>query len=379
MPMTVLGSYSITGGSTFNQSHTEGLIPDSYIDSIGHPKPYVTGGNFSLQKTDRRYPRVSGKFFRISNYTLNGWHGGPAATLPSSISITDFDTINDVLARSNPSKPAVDVPVFLVELREVPRMFLELSELPSFFKARGRVLLDKLSKGNLSYQFGWRPFVSDLMSLVDFRQGIEDRTSELQSLYEKGGLKFKTRVYEASDRTDWTFSTTVTPSPSGIDCYVRTLRTIRKWYSVSWVPIDPMTGLSWSQRNNKIRDQAFRSYYGLEVNLSAAWEALPWSWLADWFSDIGSILNASRNSAGFKPGDCYTMTNQVLRREYRYQRNPSSPAVWTGQPIFQDGFVSRETKTRVKGSSALPSVKLPILTDKQLSILGSIAWLTARR
>lgn len=323
---------------------------------------------------------MSGSFRSTTpnNYTCNGWYGGPALSFPAALSVPTTETLNTLLARSNPSKPVIDVPVFLVELRDLPGMLLELRELPSFFRDRGRYLLDLLAKGNLSYKFGWKPFLSDLGSLLDFRKGVADRMSYLSKLYAQGGIKFKSQVYENRDDSDYVYAGTTTPLSSAVHCYTADRRYTRRWYSVSWVPDeDVLANIRHGSSRDSIRDKAFRSYFGLELSLATAWEALPWSWLIDWFSDVGAFLNTRRNSAGFIPGDCYTMTTTYRRREFQYRKNPSFTGTWVGEMSFTDGWSQRTEKTRTKGSVSLPTVTLPILTNDQLSILASIVWLRA--
>lgn len=361
---TVVGSYSTYNPVTkitnnYNSSHSEGI--QGSIDSVGHPKPYVVGGNFNLVKNDVRAPRVkSGKWsfatevYTFSNYGMNG------PILPSAATTLVFDTLNDVLARSNPSKPIVDVPVFIGELRELPELFL----------IRGRKLLDLLAEGNLSYQFGWKPFISDLMGLLDFQSHLDTRAAYLSKLYQKGGMSFTTKKDKSEYETPWSYlSSNMSAWCWGEEkSYARTER----WYSVKWVPEEDVR--NHIRPLSEIRQKAFRSMLGLEVSLSSAWELLPWSWLIDWFSDAGSYLTARRNAAGFVPGQCFTMTHSY-RIRWRRPTTWSARPNWPEKPVFVTGYVSEESKVRTLGSVSPVTIRVPILSFRQWGILASIGWL----
>lgn len=360
-----------TSPAITNQSELDGQ--NGSIDSIGHPKPYTTGGNFTLDRYDKKLPRFSGTVDKVVRIKCENFCPDTAVLVPAAASVVTFDTINDILARSNPSRPIVDVPVFVAELRDLPRMLLELKDIPGWFHDTGLVLIDRLAKGNLSYQFGWKPFVKDLISFLNWQSLVDKRLSELNTLHRKGGLRFETQPQENSIETPW-----VDGGATHYDTlrkFSKDVRVTRQWYSVSWVPQE--TPRSSVKPVSATRQQAFRSALGLEISAAPLWEAMPWSWLIDWFSDFGSFLNAGRNSAGFVPGQCFTMTHTKRLRFYEFRK--SSVGSWHADFSPTPGYYQREIKKRVLGSGSAPTIRVPIISMRQWGILASLEWLKIRK
>jgi hypothetical protein len=125
---------------------------------------------------------------------------------------------------------------------------------------------------------------------------------------------------------------------------------------------------------DEIRHKAFRSAFGLEASLSTVWEALPWSWFIDWFSDLGDYCQAHRNAVGATPGQCFRMVHSESTTIYTIlSEHPSlNPNITVSGPAM----TRRTRKTRsVLSPAAFPSVSFPFLTGRQLGILGSLAVL----
>jgi len=322
--------------------------------SVGNPKPYRFGSAFSTTINDESDWFISGDTApglpfnsHYANYRYTGV-SHPGVSAPTGL------TVADLLSRSNPSKPIVDVPVALVELRE----------LPDLFRIAGRTVAQKIASGNLNYQFGWKPLLSDLAGLLGVQASVDKRVAQLSRLHEKGGGSFKADVGTVTlpgTKSLWAFP------PGGGTMYVRHTGFCRRWISVSWIPsYDPRTEIP---DLNQIRHQAFRSVLGLTVDLSTAWELLPWSWLVDWFSNLGSILAARRNLVGFVPGPCYTMTHTERHSNFELE---GSSVLSHSKP-----YLHQVVKERVTSGSSSVSVSVPFLSGRQLGILASLA--VARR
>nr|QDH88563.1 MAG: hypothetical protein H3BulkLitter171370_000001 [Leviviridae sp.] len=322
--------------------------------SFGNPRPYRSGASFNSTINDESDWFLSGDTapgFPFNTHYANYRYTGvshPGVSAPSGLSVADL------LSRSNPSQPIVDVPVALAELRE----------LPDLFRIAGRTIAQKIASGNLNYQFGWKPLLGDLGNLLGVQASIDKRVAHLSRLHENGGGSYKADVGTNTlpgTKTLWAFP------PGGGTMWVRHTGFCRRWISVSWIPsYDPRTEMP---DLNQIRQQAFRSVLGLTVDLSTAWELLPWSWLVDWFSNLGNILAARRNLVGFVPGACYTMTH--TERHSNFTLEGSSVLTHTYPYLHQ------VVKERVPTSSSSISANVPFLSGRQLGILASLA--VARR
>lgn len=252
----------------------------------------------------------------------------------------------DLLARTNPSRPVVDLPIAIFELREIPGLLRE----------EGNKIIRGMAVGNLTYQFGIKPLVSDLQGLLNFSDEVAKRQRELEKLA-KGGLK--------RTRDLWSGSSTAGPI-SGIvqsgdgptiilDYYKATQRKI--WGHVVWYPDNP------KMMKGDLRAAARKAVLGLTVDFSTAWNAIPWSWLVDWCSNVGDILIANRNTVGASHGVVQLMTQTTTTSE----AYPNLPP-----PKMTRGGWKEISKQRRSVVNVPVDVQLPVLSLRQLSILGSI-------
>jgi hypothetical protein len=106
-----------------------------------------------------------------------------------------------------------------------------------------------------------------------------------------------------------------------------------------------------------------------EANLATLWEALPWSWLIDWFSSVGSYLDANRNlvAAVGSPVQLMDETTSHFRIAGHTWYTGTDDEIELS-PI-DNVCITKSRDTRIPGVSA----HLPWLNAGQMSILGSIA------
>jgi len=91
-------------------------------------------------------------------------------------------------ARTNPSRPSVDIPVNL----------LELGDIPLLIKNAGQSLPARLGTWDLKYQFGIKPLVGDLVKLLILKKVIDGRIKEIKRLHSQKGLRRTVQVYSGS-------------------------------------------------------------------------------------------------------------------------------------------------------------------------------------
>jgi hypothetical protein len=261
-------------------------------------------------------------------------------------------TANTVLARSNPSRPVVDLPVFVAELGDLPKLV----------QVAGRTLIEKIAHGNLALQFGWKPLISDVNKMLAFTDHVAKRQAELQRLYDKGGLK--RRIKLGSDTVRSSFSNLTTESVAGSLVSKGTIsHTVERWGTVKWRPTTlPLFNTPGSY------SQSVRAVLGLDLTMSTIWEMIPFSWMADWFSDCGDFLMAHRNTVPAAHGAICLMTHD-LREETHSAQSRTAGMTWGGATLRD------ESKTRTVTFAPVISGSLPFLSMGQLSILGSLSVL----
>lgn len=298
---------------------------------------------------------VGGTGLEFSNFdptSANIWGASNHLTLTHPVSNTDAAT--QVLARTNPNKYAVNGPV----------SFLELRELPLLLKKQGDNIIEHAAGGYLTWQFGWKPLISDLKKLLDFNGLVDKKVKELEHLYQRGGLHRK--------RSFGTVHTElVTPyveqSAWGVSLpyKLKAVTSKEKWATVRWSPtvLPPRDKAS-------LRRQAIQIVYGLELSPSNVWEATPWSWLVDWFSNVGDYLSIYNGVVPVKPSVPCVMERTTTVRHYTPDNFSSGITGGNATSTYQ-------TELRSLVGAGL-TASIPFLTGRQLSILGSLAILRLR-
>lgn len=279
--------------------------------------------------------------------------GGPTSHLPLP-SRPSGGLGPAIAARINPSRPVVDLPVSLIELREIPELVHSL----------GRDLFTKVAKGNLRYEFGVVPLVSDFFKLLQFTESVQKRF-ELFKKLQKGAILRKATIWQDSAVT---FPGTLVTAQSvlGTMTYRRvTITTTGKIWGYGYVRPSDSFRKEWD--DDHIRYAARRVVFGATVDFVTLWELLPWSWLIDWYSDMGDWLLSKRNLI-----PCTIDTLRVCettRTEYKYVLENSNVGLLKGQHSCS---AYRVDKRRAVASAALPSASLPLISGRQAGILASL-------
>lgn len=255
-----------------------------------------------------------------------------------------------LLAMTNPSTPHVDMPLFMFELRE----------LPSLIRKEGKTILESVAEMNLQTQFGWAPLISDLGKMFNFQDAANKRFVELKHLRD-GGISRKRTLYEDSLASS-SIQTVHTTNQTALTVFVDAMSTLKYWGSCRWKP-----GIDVRTNDRELLDMAHKLALGHKIGWNTVWNALPWSWMADWFSNVGEYLAATRNTALCTPDNMLIMRHRVKSNHVRPRSGP-----WPD--MNQSWEFVHEIKTRHRASAQLKA-GLPILTMRQFSILGSLAIL----
>jgi hypothetical protein len=301
----------------FNQSYAGLLI------SHGHRRlsngQWDGGGPFLClnRSVKHAYGLVNDRvraFGSTSYYTNAGCNGTPVYLFPA----TDKDSLDALMHQATdyslqgynntrPGQSKADALVTTKELLSDGLPSIPLSKLLSV-SLRGVVPhLDRtfrafiaLGGEYLNVIFGWKPFVNDLRKLYATLKTIDKQVNQLVA--ENGHrIRRRSTLMDVSNTTHTNTSNNVpyanvygngNPYTSGVSAKEVSTTTAEKvWYSACykyWIP-DP---LSWQWRL-KAKAILFGAY-PTPQNLYAA---MPWSWLVDWFTSIGGILQAMSPSA----------------------------------------------------------------------------------
>lgn len=299
-----------------------------------------------------------------------------------------------IVSETNPGVADVSVPQFLGELRELPSLLQNFGS--QLFQQRFKWVrnpkdpIPRLARNvkrsystfrpfstsgsfYLWYHWGIEPLLADLAKLLDLQRAIDRRVKEINEL--SAGKYMKKRVNLTQGEKKYTTRDNLIESSAAYIEADKTEHFTRKawgsiqWYSPDWSPLRELS-------DEEIHQKAFYDAIGLNDYglMAAAWELLPWSWLVDWFVDVGGAINALHNSFDMTWRGLCIMQHTKCSTEYmprfpsealhRYREVKCSPIV-----------VSCERKRRTVFPTlplAFPLFKLPILSEAKLSVIYSL-------
>ncbi|UJQ85884.1 MAG: putative maturation protein [Leviviridae sp.] len=265
-------------------------------------------------------------------------------TLPAAPS---FDAAS-FLARVNPGAHQVETLENLVDVKDLPKLV----------KLAGDTILKRGAGAYLTWQFGWKPLISDVKKLLDFSARVDKKVRELHALYNNGGVH-RRRTIDKDTVANTTTSLVQSSGPANIT--VRTARITKRvrWATTRFVP----TSLP-PKDETEYRRRAIQIVYGLDLAPATIWEALPWSWMVDWFSNVGNYLVAYNNVCPVRATPPCLMT---------YTRTDASVTRTDTYTNVVGGTATALTESKLRSIWA-PTLQasIPFLTGRQLSILGAL-------
>jgi len=292
--------------------------------------------------------------------------------------------------RARPGNPVVNMGQNLIELRDAKRL-LPWSIFKGSFRGIPRRAYNHFSKlkswgdSYLSYNFGWAPLIDDLRKAYKLTHEIDDRLAKLRRNNGRNSrrsrkLRDSSVTTEEVTSTNNAFDFLYTP-PLSIWRSGHTVKTVtttttdKIWFEGNfryWVP--DIGTLQWSRR-------AKQALFGLDINPSLIWEVMPWSWLIDWFSNVGDVLsNMSFNAVDTVIANyAYVMQTQETHIETRVTTSwdaqsgyPPSIHYGGGQTEAVHTF-SDVRKSRVRANPFGFGVTYDGLSTYQRSILAALA------
>lgn len=369
--------YHSTGNVTTPHSVSYG-VTDVCEDVIGN---YPAPNPLKIKHTSTYIPVINGTrtaFGVTRTHTNNPLGSGVSVAAPDPLTtwaapngLAQSSLAWKILAESNPSAPMVSIPTFIGEIKD-------FKDLPANLYAWGGSIFHKIALGHLTWRWAVKPMVSDLLKCFDFVRKSEQRFNELRNLSTNGkGFKLRKRVGLGSQSMQ-TVTNNVTRHTEGDTLqYRRTLtRTLQEWGTSTWqVSDDTVLPKRWDPKYvEKLQALTFKSFYGITSYelLAAAWELTPWSWLIDWFSDVGDVIAGSNNTIGLNWSSVCYMRKLSARNDY--ELTSTLPSGYTVSGVPHEAMERKERYVVSPAIAVSPSF-LPILTNRQWSILGSLAVL----
>jgi len=352
------GTYTVYNGTELRNQPQRQIRIESCSDVVGrYPFPNAlriikTSKDGRLNGSDSNGNKCTDYLLENISTPSSGWGGIPQIDLEA--------LATQAMASTNPSRPEVRVPVFFSELRDLPRLV----------QLAGRSITQKAASANLSWQFGWKPLIGDLTSMLNFEQSVDKRMIELKRLQSSTGLK-RRWTFSAESGSVTTGTTTLNSFQAIVRADYQDIPERQCWATLTWRVnqsyVFPVSDAA-------TRSLAWRLVTGMHYGqqIGNLWEAMPWSWLIDWFGNIGDFIEASDNSIACVPESFCIMNNSKLTRSHSITEISEGFSV-SGLKAVKE-YKYRDTVSPTASITA----SFPALSGRQLSILGSLAILRSR-
>lgn len=279
---------------------------------------------------------------------------------------TDVMSINDAKIKlvnlSNPSRPTNNPLSLAQDIVSIPAMIRDVGNILAH--PRSHIDPQKVGANYLGWEFGWLPLIGDIKRLLNMQMYIHRTMKNIDKLYSGRGLRRRVRLDRGSAEATYhdvfsSFAFGLLQTSGSVQKFteVELWGTIR-WYPTTKPPFDHNTG--------RYNQEILRIVNGLTVEgiAQGVWDLIPWSWLIDWFANVGEFLGTYSYSIPAKPQDICVMRHSKTTVTYR--RDDGNPLVNGG-----NGVVTYETKERFVGGPTL-SASIPSVDGWKLSILGAL-------
>jgi hypothetical protein len=384
MPPSRLRSVTTLLGNEINTFTGSDVATPKYAETYFEDRIFWYGSEGHYGYPDFPTERNVGGPFRLNGRITNRsiipvgeiWRGGAndqryIGSLSPSITTTnawgDFPPDAwgaEAYAKMKPTKPSFSGLNSLYELRELAQTL----------EGRARNLRE-ISSYWVGLQFGWKPLLSDILGLVNHQRKTEAR---LKQLLRDNGRPVRRRItlVETNDTVSTDFTSYSAFNPVLVTQFYRkqpTVRQIRSSTDKVWASARFRYWLPGGPQDIKWKRKMLARIYGLYPSPSVIYNAIPWSWLVDWFSNVGDIVEnlevgvADRLAADYfyvMREKSWFVTNTATG--YFTRRN-GEPCQFTGSSTFH-----ANSKYRAKGDPFGFATSQNDLSLMQLSILGAL-------
>lgn len=370
-----------------NTTHNNGWWQET-SDEIGD---FHEDNPFLSKKTDEYYPTLTGTngIYTLENKSVN-WRPVPTSPISlygGSLSQWDLDQLaSSLLAKSNPNVSHFSLATFVGELKDwIPdssslknikanwNWAQTLKTIPQALRETGHKMIQQGSRGYVSYRFAVKPFLNDLDTVAELQKAFLRKLKQLTALRDNKELRRNMTL--ASDEQS-SLSDPFSVESGQLFSQAVKLRnaSMKTWGSVAW-KVDPafvfpdqterdILGLTAMDRLAIDLTTGMNGYEAIKT----VWNLCPWSWLVDWFADVGGLIDACNNRVPVKPTRICIMRKLSLKDTYTVVQ--TQPWItWNG-----DYWARVVIKERyLAANPIIPlNVALPIFDGSKWSILGAL-------
>jgi len=392
-PTQTTTSWRTRGAETDTDDVTGATSSLDFIRRLGNerrhqPSPYDTGHDFSTVKQEMylSHPHVNtgsapGKI---------GYYSGPllVQTVPNNSGETmwqSFDSVNQgvygtqAIALTTPTNSVAHLGTALGELygEGIPKL-IGSSLLKSRYSPFG--VLKGLGEEYLNWAFGYQPTAHDIADAMT--SVSQSRDIVAQYLRDSGKPVRRSHTFPTIRSTEYldansNFIVLGSSFPDGFQGsatgkIIRTIeRTTKVWFKGCYTYYVPV-GKDLMDRMNRYASLA-QHLSGLNLDPEVLWNLAPWSWLSDWFLDIGSLIHNvtafSQDSLVLKYG--YLMIQQESVATYTHSGVTYAGGGRSGTIIC---VYKQTSKRRVRATPYGFGLDPGTFSNRQWSILGALGF-----
>jgi hypothetical protein len=275
------------------------------------------------------------------------------------------------IARTLPTAPEISISTSLAELKD---------GLPSIIGSQLRKGPSPSSVGGeyLNYEFGIAPMIRDVQDVLSLSKQYE----ELIRQFKRDNGRLVRREITLVDTSTSSVSTvnnqygymgggsgSAQAFAYASKATYNTVDKTRVWFSGAYKLAYPLA------LDGALKDiTEFNRVYGVIPTAETAWNLIPYSWLADWFTNVGDVIkNVSTLGNNLQLAYGYVMAEES--RRYRVYGDYLPTYLYTRpkvKPVYLDTSFYYSRKRRLKATPFGFSVAFADLSGKQKAILTAL-------
>lgn len=326
---------------------------DTCLDTV-HTPPFSAESDLHIISWDCLPARAT-YHYNASNAHHWGWNvpvlpGGAGYSYGINWSALESAAVH----RVQDVEPLVDIPLAIGELKDFPKLLQQA--------AKG--LRKQLSgDGHLAYHFGIKPMVSDILALLNLQKSIADRIRRHRRKFttKRGRGKLSKPYYLISSGAGDSTQNV------GYSYFVTVLQSTKIVLNEGWYTarLEPQVALP--ELLEQQADFAYQTGLAGSQGFTTLYNLVPWSWLIDYFSNLGDAISYGSNMVPYKVLSVCLMAQCKIRRT-------AVIANRSGAISFTPGWVVENVKRRKVVTN--PSGKFvvePLLSSGQVANLVALA------
>lgn len=378
-----LGSWTIYGYDLEPSVSPATLQLDETCRDALHPgPPYRSGGPFDKASfhTDQYVPKAGVNVVSANGKRTRDCFHVPGRQLTLYVDPPDEDwgDVSDYGAKGwnsyRPTKPRVDAGVAIAELRELPNMLYRSAKDFRDLFSGAPLRPSRAGDAWLNTQFGWLPFIDDVRKCFETTSKLDIYLKQLKRDQNKwvsrgGPVNTSYERTTLEDEDTWGLY----PGPDIYLCdpeftrdgrtHVMLTESQDVWFKARFKYYMPKPE-SW-----RWKAKAYGMLFGCIPSPTFLWELTPWSWLIDWCSNTGAIIEMMTSTAveNLCAKYAYIMGHSLRRIDFygaaRYINCTIVGANW---------YAAYERKTRLPASEFGFGLTDASFSARQWSILAAL-------